>query len=292
VAELLHTDDFRGDDIFEQVVFLDFYRYCDVGLDEMLAYLAAHVPWIRPADTGRSTNCRINQAGIFVHLRERGYHNYAFPYSWDVRMGHKRREAALAELHDDIDAHEVRRILAEVGYEPAAEARGGDDVRLVACYVADRPLDEAVLRSHLAARLPEVMLPREFVWLERIPLNASGKVDRRRLPAVPAVRAAGPAPSVPPRSAVEERVARIWQDVLRLERIGVYDAFLDLGGNSLLAIQIIARVNQAFAIDLPLRSAFEASTVAALAKLVEQLLLAEIAALSDEEAASLAAGGT
>jgi acyl-CoA synthetase (AMP-forming)/AMP-acid ligase II/acyl carrier protein len=289
VADLLHTDDFRDDAIFDDVTFLDFYRYSDVGLEEMLAYLARHVPWIRPADTGRSTNCLINQAGIFVHLRERGFHNYAFPYSWDVRMGHKARDTALAELRDDIDPYEVRRILTEIGYDPPAAGPAVDtEVRLVCYYVADRPLPSDSLRAHLAGLLPEAMIPRHFVHLERIPLTTNGKVDRRALPDPDTLRPSLATAYIAPRTPVEERIERIWCDVLRLERVGVGDSFLDLGGNSLLAIQIIARVNQAFGVDLPLRSAFEAATVAALGHLVEEALFAEIAAMTDEEAARLA----
>lgn len=286
VAELLRTHDFQQDAIFEEVGFLDFYRYCDVGLDEMLAYLAQHVSWIRPQDTGRSSNCLINQAGIFVHLRERGFHNYALPYSWDVRIGHKQREAALAELHDDIDPYDVRRILTEIGYNaPVAShtTRGDAEVRLIGYYVAAETLPPASLRVHLARMLPEPMVPQHFVRLERIPLTDNGKLDRRALPDPDATRPALPTPYLPPRTPFEERVARIWADVLRLERVGIEDEFLDLGGNSLLAIQVIARVNQAFDVDLPLRSAFEASTVATLAQLVDDTLHSRTTSLAFTE---------
>ncbi len=96
VNRLLDTRVFESDEVFEQVQFIDFYRYCDVGLSEILEFLKRRAPWVRPEDTGRSTNCLINDVGIYVHTRERGYHNYAWPYSWDVRLGHKERDAALA----------------------------------------------------------------------------------------------------------------------------------------------------------------------------------------------------
>ena len=89
VARLLDVRSLQGDDIFERVRIVDFYRYYDVPLEEMLTYLGKRVPWVRPADTGRSTNCLINDVGIYVHRRTQGYHNYAVPYSWDVRLGHK-----------------------------------------------------------------------------------------------------------------------------------------------------------------------------------------------------------
>ena len=290
VAELLDTRDFQQDDIFAEIEFVDFYRYCDVGLDEMLAYLGERVPWIRPSDTGRSTNCRINQVGIFVHTRERGFHNYALPYSWDVRMGHKERAAALAELDDEIDPVEVQRILREIGYEgPVGSPESGGSSELVGYYVG-QPLEPAVLRSHLGTRLPQTMIPQRFVRLERVPRSASGKVDREALPRPDDRRPALPTAFIAPRSPVEERIAAIWCDVLGLERVGVEDAFLDLGGNSLRAIQIISRVNDAFQVDLALRSAFEASTVTALAQLVEDAVLAEIRELPESEAERLAGG--
>ena len=91
----LDVADLQGEQIFKEVRILDFYRYCDVNLDEMYEYLDRRLPWVRPSDTGRSTNCLINDVGIYVHKRREGFHNYALPYAWDVRMGHKQRDAAL-----------------------------------------------------------------------------------------------------------------------------------------------------------------------------------------------------
>ncbi len=123
VTELLPEQRvFDDDSIFDDVQFMDFYRYVDVDLGEMYRFLEERAPWVRPADTGRSTNCLINVAGIHVHRLERGYHNYAEPYSWDVRLGHKTREEALDELDDDIDDAEVARLLEEVGYTPKTNA--------------------------------------------------------------------------------------------------------------------------------------------------------------------------
>ena len=107
---------FLSDSLFEHIEFVDFYRYCDVSLEEVYAYLDTHAPWVRPSDTGRSTNCLINDAGIYVHKKRRGFHNYALPYSWDVRMGHKTRTEALKELDDNIDLAKVEGMLAQIGY--------------------------------------------------------------------------------------------------------------------------------------------------------------------------------
>jgi acyl carrier protein len=200
-----------------------------------------------------------------------------------VRIGHKTRVAALDELNDQIDLHAVRRILTEIGYEEALREDDQTEARLAAYYVSAEPLTASELRAHLAERLPAYMLPSHFVRLDRLPLTPHGKLDRAALPSPEASRPELAAAYVAPRGVVEERIAAIWADVLKVARIGARDEFLDLGGHSLVAIQIISRVNQAFGVDLPLASAFEASTVAALARLVEEILLREIEALSDEE---------
>ncbi len=115
---LLDTGVFDSDDIFDRIRYVDFYRYVDVALSEMYRFLDTQAPWLRPDDTGRSTNCLINAAGIYTHQLEQGYHNYAEPYAWDVRLGHKTRDEAIAELDDQLDVDDVKRMLTAVGYEP------------------------------------------------------------------------------------------------------------------------------------------------------------------------------
>ncbi len=140
----------------------------------------------------------------------------------------------------------------------------GGEKRLVGYVVAARPpLDAEALRAHLKASLPEYMVPAAFVSLERLPLTANGKVDRRALPA-PAL-AACPDDYVPPRTPTEEVLCGIWAEMLRLERVGIHDNFFELGGHSLLATQVISRVRQIFQMDPPLRVVFETPTIAGLA---------------------------
>ncbi|MGH7828867.1 MAG: amino acid adenylation domain-containing protein, partial [Candidatus Binatia bacterium] len=122
------------------------------------------------------------------------------------------------------------------------------------------------LRSFLRQKLPDYMVPSAFVFLDSLPLTPNGKVDRRALPAPDQTRPDLDGTLVAPRSPVEETLARIWAEVLGLEKVGVYDNFFDLGGHSLLATQVISRVRATLKLELPLRSLFESPTVAELAE--------------------------
>ncbi|MEW5928183.1 MAG: non-ribosomal peptide synthase/polyketide synthase, partial [Gemmatimonadota bacterium] len=148
--------------------------------------------------------------------------------------------------------------------------------RLVAYVVAAGGAEVAApeLREHLRGRLPEYMVPSAYVVLERLPLTANGKVDRRALPA-PGRDGAG-RDFRAPRTAAEEVLAGIWAETLRLETVGAEDDFFELGGHSLLAAQVVSRVRAALGVELPLRTVFEAPTVAALARCVDALRGADL----------------
>jgi amino acid adenylation domain-containing protein len=125
------------------------------------------------------------------------------------------------------------------------------------------------LRAYLADEMPEYMVPSAFMLLEALPITPNGKIDRRALPAPDQTRPEiGDAYEVP-RTEVEETLARIWGDVLRVDQVGVDDSFFELGGHSLLATQVMSRVRAAFDLDLPLRCLFETPTVGGLALAVE-----------------------
>jgi amino acid adenylation domain-containing protein len=137
--------------------------------------------------------------------------------------------------------------------------------RLVAYYVASSPgaAEAAVLRGHLSAVLPDYMVPAAYVELERLPLTANGKLDRRSLPA-PESAAYGLTAYAAPQGDTEEALARIWAECLGHERVGRHDNFFDLGGHSLLAAQVIALVRDRLGLELPLQLMFSAPTVAEL----------------------------
>jgi acyl carrier protein len=163
--------------------------------------------------------------------------------------------------------------------------------RLVA-YVVPAPGAQpaaSALRDFLGTQLPDYMMPTAFVFLEALPLTPNGKVDRAALPAPDAATGAQDGAFVAPRTPLEQRVARIVASLLGLEQIGVDDNFFLLGGHSLLGTQVIARVADTFGVDLPLRTLFEAPTVAELSVEIERRVLARLEAMSDEEAQRLLA---
>jgi amino acid adenylation domain-containing protein len=120
------------------------------------------------------------------------------------------------------------------------------------------------LREHLKALLPEYMVPSAFVTLERLPLTPNGKLDRKALPA-PELDAYVTRRYEPPQGEVEEILAGIWQELLKVERVGRHDNFFELGGHSLLAMRALSRVRQRLNIDLPIKALFDAPVLEALA---------------------------
>jgi acyl carrier protein len=153
--------------------------------------------------------------------------------------------------------------------------RGEGDAVLVA-YVVPAPgrqPSESALRAHAEAQLPAVMVPSHLVTLAKFPLTPNGKIDRKALPAPNLSESSAPHVEDRPATALEELVADIWRSVLGLERVGPRDNFFALGGNSLTTIQVATRIRESLGIDLPLRVAFEAPTVAELAAHLERRLL-------------------
>jgi acyl carrier protein len=127
------------------------------------------------------------------------------------------------------------------------------------------------LRELLKQKLPEHMMPSDYVLLDDLPLTPNGKLDRKALPAPDNTRRELTGNFVGPTTPVEKRLVGIWCEILGLERIGIHDNFFEIGGHSLLATQVISRLRSAFHLNLPLRSLFETPTVASLAKFIEVL---------------------
>ncbi|MEV4187193.1 phosphopantetheine-binding protein, partial [Streptosporangium canum] len=171
------------------------------------------------------------------------------------------------------------RLLAHPGVGQAAVAVRQETL---VGYVVGTATGEELAR-HLAGVLPAYMVPALWVGLDALPLTRSGKIDRAALP-VPEV---GAGTRTAPRGDAELLVADVFGEVLGIEAVGAFDDFFALGGHSLLATRVIARLRALAEVDVPIRTLFARSTVAGLAAAVEELLVAELDGLSDEEAALL-----
>jgi acyl-coenzyme A synthetase/AMP-(fatty) acid ligase/acyl carrier protein len=132
------------------------------------------------------------------------------------------------------------------------------------------------LRGFLKQNLPDYMIPSVFILLETLPLTPNGKLDRKALLALDQAKPEVEASFVAPRTPTEETLANLWTELLGVERVGIYDNFFELGGHSLLAIRLISHVRQEFEVELPLRSIFEAATIADLAVTITQLKAANV----------------
>ncbi|HEX8245527.1 MAG TPA: non-ribosomal peptide synthetase, partial [Longimicrobium sp.] len=167
--------------------------------------------------------------------------------------------------------HEARVIVRED--EPGKQ-------RLVAYVVGS--VDAEELRGHLRESLPEYMVPGAFVVLEALPLTPNGKLDRKALPAPE--HAADTDRYVAPRTPVEEVLAEIWAEVLRLERVGVHDSFFDLGGHSLLIMRLLADVQATFDLKISIRTVYSMPTLEAMAGEIERRIYEDAATMSEFEA--------
>ncbi len=188
-----------------------------------------------------------------------------------------------------VEPSEIATVLGQFVAVRTSVVIAREDVRgekeLVA-YVVLSPgatLNAGELRDHLRKRLPDYMVPAEFVSIESIPLNANGKIDRSALPSSDGSRHSEA--YVGPRTAVEEELVRILTPLLKLERVGVNDNFFLLGGHSLLGTQLIARISEAFGVDLTLLKLFDHPTVAEMSLEIEDLILARVEGISESKLA-------
>lgn len=175
------------------------------------------------------------------------------------------------------------------------------DSRLVAYFVPTKKPGPKIseLQRALKQKLPHYMVPSAFVEVDSFPLLPSGKINRKALVCPSDLRPDLEAPFLAPRFSTEAKLAKIWADVLGIDRVGIHDNFFDLGGHSLAASRVVSRVIQQFQLEIPLQSLFESPTVADMAAVItahqgktldEQglsTLLNELDSLSDEEAKRL-----
>ncbi|MBO9703699.1 MAG: AMP-binding protein, partial [Sporocytophaga sp.] len=153
-----------------------------------------------------------------------------------------------------------------------AQSSGEGDKELVAYLVGkeqDNTLDVSDIRAYLSAQLPSYQVPSHYMQLEALPLTANGKLDKAQLPSIDGLGTLRSHQYVAPRTQSEKQLAAIWEEILNREQIGVHDDFFDLGGHSLKAIQLMARINKSFDVDLGLPLLFNNPNIESLSNEID-----------------------
>jgi microcystin synthetase protein McyB len=183
-----------------------------------------------------------------------------------------------------VELPEIERVLSEhASIEEAIVlplTNNSESVKLVAYIAARNPEDLSVedLRKFLKSTLPSYMLPSAWVVLDNLPKLSNGKVDRKALETIDKTNIRSDTEYVAPRNAIEEMVVRIWMDILKLDQVSIYDRFFDLGGHSLLVVQLISRLREEFQVEVPMIKFFNSMhTVVDLAQLIEEQQIGESA---------------
>jgi amino acid adenylation domain-containing protein len=180
-----------------------------------------------------------------------------------------------------IELGEIESVLrSHPSVREAVVAVQGEQQKLVAYVVAadGREALSAELRHFVRSKLPEYMVPSTYITLEALPVLPSGKVNRNALPAAELVRPFSERTYVAPRNEIEETLAKIWGEVLKLDQIGIEDNFFELGGHSLLAVQVISRIRRVFDVEVSIMAIFEQLVITGLAEEVAKAKAAGVRA--------------
>ncbi|HEY7124285.1 MAG TPA: amino acid adenylation domain-containing protein [Ktedonobacterales bacterium] len=220
-----------------------------------------------PHPFSHSSGARLYRTGDLVRFRRDGSFEYLGRLDQQVKLRGFRIE--LGEIESVLTTHPaVSQALVTVRTDTPEEKRLV--AYLVSAEVSASPTP-AELRQHTQEQLPDYMVPAAFIVLEALPLTPHGKLNHQALPP-PDWAAQSDQPYVPPRTATEAQLASLWGQVLHRDPVGIHDNFFDLGGHSLLATQLMARIFDTFHCALPLRTLFEAPTIARFALRLEAYL--------------------
>ena len=215
---------------------------------------------------GNEPGTRLYKTGDLVRYRSDGTLEFLGRIDHQVKLRGYRIE--LGEIEAVLSRHAAIRECVVL----AREDTPGNQ-RLVAYVVLQREQNITTdeLSGYMKDVLPEYMIPSAFVLLHSLPLTANGKLDREALPAPNQAALLSQEAFVAPRTPVEEVLATIWREVLEVERVSVHDNFFEAGGHSLLITQIVARIRDAFQVDLPLRILFKSPTIAGIAEAIDKM---------------------
>ena len=235
-----------------------------------------------PDEYSTCAGARIYRTGDRGRYLEDG--NIEFTGRMDEQVKVRGFRIELGEIESVLREHESVNEAVVIAFEDK-----GNEKRLAAYVVtaqdASRNISE--LRNYLKERLPDYMIPLAFVYLDALPLTSHGKIDRRALPAPDAERPALAEAFIAPRTPTEKSLASIWTKLLGINRVGINDNYFELGGDSLLATQLVSQLRGVFEVELPLVNLFQYPTLAELATSIEEAIIEQMEEISDEEAEQL-----
>ena len=221
-----------------------------LGLDTLTAERFIDSPFV--------AGDRLYRSGDLARYRADGQVEFLGRNDFQVKLRGVRLE--LSEIEARLDMFPTLRACVVLMVGDTAQNQ-----RLVACYVADEPLDEATLHAHLAVTLSSAVLPSAYLWLEKLPLTANGKVDRDALAALADQDLAARQVNLgSPRDHIELALYQIWKSLLLATQIGIRDNFFSVGGTSIAAIKMAYQIGQTFAVDVPVRVIMAHPTIEAL----------------------------
>jgi thioesterase domain-containing protein/acyl carrier protein len=223
-----------------------------------------HERFVDDPFSGR-TNAKLYRTGDLVRWTPQGHIEFIGRADGQVKVRGFRIE--LGEIENALNDH------PDVKDRVVIVRSDGNGEKQLVCYVVPRKTIGAddrgavieAVRGHLRDNLPEYMVPTTYVVLDAFPLNPNGKVDKHALPAPSHDQRASRNAAVAPRNRMERDLTTIWSEVLELPEVGVHDNFFDLGGHSLIGIQLLARIEERYGAKLPLKTLFRFPTVAELA---------------------------
>ena len=247
----------------------------EVGAD-CVGEIAVRSPYLPPAYYGNEDSAEspfpLDKKGGNCRLYKTGDLGQMLPDGCLIHLGRKDLQVKIRGYR--VEVSEIETALNELAVIKEAAVEGRDDPyggKLLVAYVVPRngktvTADE--LRNLLKDRLPDYMMPSRFLFLEALPLTLNGKVDRKALPSPDSTRPDIEKAFVPPRTAIEKALARIWCEVLGLNQVGVHDNFFDIGGHSLLVAQLLNEIKKEFGKTLPILAVLQLPTIEQLAEVL------------------------
>ncbi len=220
-----------------------------------------------PNPFGETPGSRLYRTGDLAHYLADGNIEFLGRIDHQVKIRGFRIE--LGEIEAVLSQHPA---LRDVFVYALSSDHGSGDYRLIAYVVADKNLAPSAndLRIYLRTKLPEYMIPSDFISLEALPLTHNGKIDRKKLPTPRPKQTDAANGSALPGSELERAIAGIWQEVLHLDKVGVHDNFFDLGGHSLNLMQVQLKLKEVLKKDITAIEMFSYPTVSAFAKFLSQ----------------------